>query len=85
MGAIAIITEALQGNGVMINMKAIKITLAVLAAFALLAFAGTSDYTEQVVNTMEPETYQTIKKKLGDGCTSYQIVQEYKNNRNLYK
>lgn len=65
-------------------MKAIKIILAALAAFALLAFAGTSDYTEQVVNTMEPETYQTIKKKLGGNCSSYQIVQEYKKNKELY-
>lgn len=66
-------------------MKAIKILLAILAAFALLAFAGTSDYTEEVISTMNPETYHTIKKKLGESCTSYEIVQEYKNNRNLYK
>ena len=66
-------------------MKAIKIILALLAVFALLAFAGTSDYTDEVINTMEPGTYYTIKKKLGDNCTSYEIVQEYKNNRNLYK
>lgn len=66
-------------------MKATKIILALLAVFALLAFAGTSDYTEEVISTMKPETYDTIKKKLGDKCTSYEIVQEYKNNRDLYK
>lgn len=66
-------------------MKAIKIILALLAVFALLAFAGTSDYTEEVISTMKPETYDRIKKELGDKCTSYEIVQEYKNNRDLYK
>lgn len=66
-------------------MKAIKFLLAFLAAFALLAFAGTSDYTDEVINTMEPGTYYKIKKKLGDNCTSYEIVQEYKNNRDLYQ
>lgn len=66
-------------------MKAIKITLAVVVSVLLFGYAGTMDYTEQVIYNMPSETYKKIKKKLGDGCTSYEIVQEYKNNRNLYK
>lgn len=66
-------------------MKAIKIILAVVSAVVVLGYAGTMDYTEQVIYNMPSDTYKEIKNKLGDGCTSYQIVQEYRNNRNLYK
>ena len=66
-------------------MKAIKIIFALLAAFALLAFAGTFDYTEQVIYNMPAETYKQIKEKLGNDCTAYQIAREYTRNYELYK
>lgn len=64
--------------------KAIKIILPLLAVFALLAFAGTSDYTDEVIYNMPADTYEEIKEKLGSDCTAYQIAREYTRNYELY-
>lgn len=49
-----------------------------------LSFAGTVDYSEQVIMNMPQETYDAIAEKLGDEASDYEIVQEYKNNKEYY-
>lgn len=65
-------------------MKTTKIIFAVLAVFAAFAFAGTTDYTEQVLYTMPQDAYEQIVLHLGDGCTDREIVYEYMNNKGYY-
>ena len=65
-------------------MKTIKIIFAALAVFAAFAFAGTTDYTEQVLYTMPQDAYEQIVLELGDGCTDREIVKEYMNNKGYY-
>lgn len=55
-----------------------------LGLFLILSFAGTVDYSEQVVMNMTQETYDAIVEKLGDEASDYEIVQEYKNNKEYY-
>lgn len=65
-------------------MKTIKIIFAALAVFAAFAFAGTTDYTEQVLYTMPQDAYEQIVLHLGDGGTDMEIVKEYMNNKSYY-
>lgn len=64
-------------------MKTIKTTFAALAVFAAFAYAGTNDYTEQVLYTTQ-DAYEQIVLQLGDGCTDREIVNEYMNNKSYY-
>ena len=65
-------------------MKTIKTTFAALAVFAAFAYAGTNDYTEQVLYTMPQDAYEQIVLQLGEGCTDREIVKEYMNKRSYY-
>lgn len=55
-----------------------------LGLFLILSFAGTVDYSEQVVMNMPQEAYEAVVLKLGDDASYYDIAQEYKNNKEYY-
>lgn len=65
-------------------MKTVKTILAITAAFLLLGFAGTMDYTEEVIYNMPNEAYENIALKLGDKASKQDIVREYMENKNYY-
>lgn len=50
----------------------------------ILSFAGTVDYSEQVVMNMPQEAYEAVVLKLGDDASYYDIAQEYKKNKEYY-
>lgn len=47
-------------------MKTVKTILTITAAFFLLGFAGTMDYTEEIIYNMPQTAYENIVLKLGD-------------------
>lgn len=66
-------------------MKAIKIILASVFVFSMFAFAGRSDWSEEIVMSMPQEAYEAIVVKLPDGASYYDIAMEYINNREYYE
>lgn len=62
----------------------IKIAFGSLLFIALLGYAGTLDYSEQIVYTMPQEAYEAIALKLGDGASNVAIAKEYMNNQEYY-
>ncbi|MDO4163982.1 MAG: hypothetical protein Q4D56_06305 [Bacteroides sp.] len=58
--------------------------LGFIAFFALLGWAGSMEYTEQVLYTMPQEAYEAIYLKLGDGCSDRAIVKEYMDHKKYY-
>lgn len=65
-------------------MKTVKTILAITAAFLLLGFAGTMDYTEEVIYNMPQTAYENIVLKLGRKASKQDIVREYMENKNYY-
>ena len=65
-------------------MKAINIILGTLLTISSLTFAGATDFAEQVVYTMPQEAYEYIYLNLGDGCSDYEIANEYMSNKTFY-
>lgn len=54
------------------------------AVFAAFFYAGRCDWEEDVIGKMPAETYYTIKERLGENCTNYQIAEEYTHNKAFY-
>ena len=65
-------------------MKAIKIIIAVLFVYVAFAFAGRSDWSEEVVMSMPNEAYEAVCVNLPNGASDYEIACEYVNNREYY-
>lgn len=55
-----------------------------IAFFALLGYAGSEDYAQDVISSMSIEAYESICAKLGESCTDRQIAREYMDNRKYY-
>ena len=64
--------------------QAIQAIIGAVAFIALICFAGTVDYTEQVIYSMSQESYDAIVEKLGDDATQRQIAREYTDNKAFY-
>lgn len=65
-------------------MKALKLLFSFIAFFALMCWAGSVDYAEQVIYNMNETTYKQIVSRLGEQCSQREIVKEYMNNKLLY-
>lgn len=65
-------------------MKAIKIIITVLFVSVAFAFAGRSEWSEEVVMSMPNEAYEAICVMLPNGASDYEIACEYVNNREYY-
>lgn len=63
--------------------------LGIIAFLFLCGLIGRQDYADQIIYTMSQETYDHITAKLGEGASSWDIANEYQDNRqyydNLYK
>lgn len=61
-------------------------TIVGLVAFiALLGYAGSYEYAEQICYTMSDEAYHIIVAKLGDDASQKEIAAEYMKNRTYYE
>lgn len=69
-------------------MKTIKLIRA-MACIAILCaafyYAGQSDWTQDVIDGMNNNQYELVRKNLGGHPTEYMIAQEYMNHKNLYR
>lgn len=65
-----------------------KQTLVFIGGMILFLFvigkAGRLERIEQIVYTMPQEAYEQIYLKLGNGCTDYEIAEEYLSNKKYY-
>lgn len=66
------------------NVKLLAGILAATIMIIIIGIAGRQDYEQQVIYTMPNEAYDSIKIKLGVGCTASQIVEEYVTNQEHY-
>lgn len=55
-----------------------------IAFLFVIGLAGNAEYAEQVIYSMQQETYDTIAAKLGNGCTQQEIAEEYMANKEHY-
>lgn len=55
-----------------------------LVFFALLGFAGNSDYTDEVYYSIPDVAFEEIVLKLGDHATRSEVVDEYVINKTYY-
>lgn len=67
----------------MIN-KLTKSVLGVLGFIAVLGYAGSYEYAEQVCYTMPEEAYYTILDTLGDDASQKAIAEEYMSKKEYY-
>lgn len=64
--------------------KLIWTILGVVFIITILGIGGTVDRIEQTIYHMDETTYKTIKTKLGNDCSDYEIVKEYNKNKDFY-
>ena len=55
-----------------------------IAFIAVIGYAGSYEYAEEVCYTMPDEAYQTIVEKLGDDASERAIAAEYMKHKKYY-
>lgn len=58
--------------------------LAIIGFIGLLGIAGSYDWADQVVYTMDEEVYYTILDTLGDDCSNIAVANEYMSKKEYY-
>lgn len=62
-------------------MEKLKIILAVVLFMVIYLFASTSDWTEEVLQSMTEAEYREVVETLGDSASDYEIARFYWDNR----
>lgn len=58
--------------------------LGIMAFLTVMGIAGSHDWADQVVYTMDEEVYYTILDILGDDCSNIAVANEYMSKKEYY-
>ena len=66
------------------NKQMLEVLLGMVLFLVVVGYAGSIEYTEQVIYNMSQPTYDAIVQKLGTDASQKEIVREYTDNKVYY-